>query len=208
MPIIGVLTVHLTGLGTQQMLQGPKDKLNPGAPSPPPDQLRGTQRGLQTQQIETVLARLIHDDDGHLPIGRTGRPKPHVVYPCLPRGLLPPPRLTLNEVVSFDLLSIGQGKYVGLFAFHKQGALMRIANMLHKLRVAEPTVGNYDWRRQLQATPPQRRHTLVEHHPGPAQFIPARCPRPNRIRSSNGKVHWDDQTTITNDHQKQEPVNA
>src|SRR5713101_7713910 len=161
MPIIGVLTVHLTRLRPQQMLQGPKDKLNPGAPSPPPDQLRGTQRSLQTQQRETVLARLIHNDDDHLAIGRTGRPKPHVVYPWLPRGLPPPPHLALDEVVSFDLVAIGQGKDVGLFAFHKQSALMRIAHMLHKLRVAEPTVGNHDWRRQLQAMPPQRRHTLV-----------------------------------------------
>ena len=85
---------------------------------------------------------------------------------------------------------------------------MRIANMLHKLRVAEPTVGNHDGRRQLQATPTQRRHTLVEQHPGPAQFVPARRPRPNRIRSSHGKVHRDDQATIANDHQQQEPVNA
>src|SRR6266849_3292271 len=151
MPIIGVLTVYLTGLGTQQMLQGPKDKLNPGTPSPPPDQLRGTQRGLQTQQIEAVLARLIHDDDGHLAIGRTGRLKPHVVYPWLPRGLPPPPPLALDEVVPFDFLSISQAKYVGLFTLNKQGALVRIANMLHKFRVAKPTIGNHDGRRQLQA---------------------------------------------------------
>src|SRR5712691_2932600 len=199
MPIIGALTVHLTGLGTQQMLQGPRDTRNPGAPSPPPDQLRGTQRGLQTPQREAVLARLIHDDDGHLARGRTGSPKPRVVDPCLPRGLPPPPPLACDEVVSFDLLSIGPGKYGGLFAFYKQGALMRLATMLHKLRGAEPTGGNHYWRRQLQATLPQRRHPLVEHHPGPTQFIPARRPRPTRSRSSHGKVHWDDQATIADD---------
>src|SRR6266849_4903288 len=116
MPIIGVLTVYLTGLGTQQVLQGPKDKLNPGAPSPPP---------------------------------------------------------APDEVVPFDLLSIGQGKNIGLFTLNKQSALMRIANMLHKLRVAEPTVGNYDGRRQLHATPTKRCHAFVKHHPGPAQLFPA-----------------------------------
>src|SRR2546425_7588170 len=141
MPIIGVLTVHLTGLGTQQMLEGPKDKLNPGAPSPPPDQLGCTPRGLQTQQIKAVLARLIHDDEGHLAIGRTGRSKPHVVYPGLPRGLPPLPSLAMDEVVPFDCLAIGQGKDVGLFALYEQGALMLIAHMLHKLRVAKPTIG-------------------------------------------------------------------
>jgi hypothetical protein len=85
---------------------------------------------------------------------------------------------------------------------------MRIANMLHKLRVAEPTVGNYDGRRQLHATPTKRCHAFVKHHPGPAQFVPARRPRPNRIRAANGKVYGDDQATITNDHQQQESVNA
>src|SRR5712691_3828482 len=98
MPIVGVFTVRLTGLSGQQMLQGPKNKLNPGPPSPPPDQLRGTPCGLQTQQIEAVLARLIHNDDSHRAIRGTSRPKPHVVYPYLPRGLLPPPPLPLDEV--------------------------------------------------------------------------------------------------------------
>src|SRR5437667_5647593 len=85
---------------------------------------------------------------------------------------------------------------------------MLLANMLHELRVAKPTIGNHYWRWQLQATPPKRCQALVEHHPGPTQFVPARRPRSNRIRPSNGKVHWDDQATIANDHQQQEPVNA
>src|SRR6266702_1060045 len=135
MPIVGVFTVDLTRLGRQQMLQGAKHKLNPGPPSPPPDQLRCTERGLQTQQIEAVLARLIHDDDGHLAIRRTGRPKPYVGDSCLPRGLSPPPPLALDEVASFDLSSIGQDKSVGLFPLHQKGALMLIADILHKLRV-------------------------------------------------------------------------
>ena len=108
----------------------------------------------------------------------------------------------MDEVVPFDCLAIGQGKDIGLFTLHEHGALMLIANMLHKLRVAKPTIGNHYGRRQRQATPCKRRQTLVEHHSGPAQFVPARRPRPYRIRPSNGKVHWDDQATIANDHQK------
>src|SRR5713226_8049682 len=194
MPIIGVLTVHLTRLRPQQMLQGPKDKLHPGAPSPPPDQLRGTQRSLQTPQRETVLARLIHNDDDHLAIGRTGRPKPHVVYPWLPRGLPPPPHLALDEVVSFDLVAIGQGKDVGLFAFHKQSALMRIAHMLHKLRVAEPTVGNHDGRRQLHATPPYARRASPE----PSAVCPGTAPQaqPDQV------VAWQSPRGRPSDHRQ------
>ena len=85
---------------------------------------------------------------------------------------------------------------------------MNTSRLLSVNQVAKPTISNHYGRRQLQATPPQRRQTLVEHHPGPAQFVPARRPRPNRIRAANGKVYGDDQATITNDHQQQESVNA
>src|SRR5438093_461421 len=51
MPVVGVFAAHLTGLNCQQMLQGPKDKLNPTAPPPSSDQLRSAPFSLQTQQI-------------------------------------------------------------------------------------------------------------------------------------------------------------
>src|SRR6266545_7569333 len=113
MAIVGVFAVHLTGLGGQQMLQGPKDARHPMTPSPPSDQLWGAPLGLQTEQGETVLARLINDDHGHLAIGRTGSAKPHVTYPRLPRMLLPAPPLALDQVMAFDLSPIGQGKAIG-----------------------------------------------------------------------------------------------
>src|SRR5882672_5535034 len=101
------------------MLQGPKHELDPTAPSPPSDQLWGAPLGLQTQQVETVLARLIDDDHGHLAIGRTGGAKPHVTHTHLPRVLLPAPPLALDQVVAFDLSPIGQGKAIGRFALYQ-----------------------------------------------------------------------------------------
>jgi hypothetical protein len=53
----------------------------------------------------------------------------------------------MDEVVSFDRLAIGQWKAIGLFTLDQQGALMLVANILHKLRVAHPTIGNPYWRR-------------------------------------------------------------
>ena len=44
--IIGVFAVHLTRLGRQQMLQNPKDKLDPMTPTPPANQYRPAQRRL------------------------------------------------------------------------------------------------------------------------------------------------------------------
>src|SRR5262245_55800449 len=99
MPIVGVFAADLTRLGRQEMLECPKDKLDPGASSPPADQLWGTQRRRQTQQIEAVLVRFVHDDDGHLPIGGAGRPQPRVAYSCLPRMLLPVPPFALNQIL-------------------------------------------------------------------------------------------------------------
>src|SRR5213594_1839579 len=118
MPIVGVFAVHLAGLSGQQMLEGPKHELDPTAPSPPADQLRGTPLGLQTQQVETVLARLIDDDYGHLAIGRTGSAQPHVTYTRLPRMLLPVPPLALDQGVAFDLSPIRQRKAIGRFALY------------------------------------------------------------------------------------------
>src|SRR5215471_11448882 len=125
MPIVGVFATDLTRLGRQQILQGPKDKLDPRAPPPPPDQLRGTQPGFHTQQIEAVLARLIYDDDSHLAIGGTRGPQSYIAYPDLPRILPPPPPLALDQVPPFDLLPISQGKSIGLFTLYEQGAVMR-----------------------------------------------------------------------------------
>src|SRR5207302_55247 len=47
-------------------------------------QLRGPARGFPTQQRATVVARLIHEDEGYLAIRGTGSPKSHVVSPASP----------------------------------------------------------------------------------------------------------------------------
>src|SRR5687768_11347872 len=103
MAVVGIFAVHLAGPGRQQVLQGSKTVLDPAAPSPPSNQLWSAPLGLQTHQVETVLARLIDDDHGHLAIGRTDGPKPRVPYPRLPRMLMPAPPLALDQVVAFDL---------------------------------------------------------------------------------------------------------
>jgi hypothetical protein len=200
--------VHLTGLRRQQMLERPKDKLNPVASTPPADQWRCTQCRFQTQQIETVLARFIHDHDGHLAIGRARRSQTNVAYPGLPRMLPPVPVLAMEQVMPFDRVSISSGEGIGRLPLHKHGALLRLVHMLHALRVAQPTLRHHHGRGQVHTAPPQRRQALIQHPPRPWQLVPARRPRPTRIGPSNGQVHGDDQATIANDHQQQEPVNA
>ena len=78
--------------------------------------------------------------------------------------------------------------------------MMRIATMLPKLRVAQPTIGHDQGRWHGQATTSPRCQTLVEPHPRPPQLVPARCPRPHRVRPSHGTIPWDDQAPIAHDH--------
>src|SRR5712692_3990710 len=101
MPIVGVFVMHLAGLRGQPMLQGPKHERDPTTPSPPSDQRWGAPLGLQTSQVETVLARLIDDDHGHLALGRTGSAKAHITHTHLPRVLLPAPPFALDQGLAF-----------------------------------------------------------------------------------------------------------
>src|SRR5207244_10562766 len=90
-------------------------------------------------------------------------PQTHVSYACLPRVLPPRSRLTLDEVLSFDLSPIGKDKCVGLFALNKQCAVVLLANMLHKLRVAKPAIGDHHRRGQLQASSSKSQPPFIEH---------------------------------------------
>src|ERR671924_1022935 len=99
MAVVGILALYLAGAGCQEVLQSPKTVLDPAAPAPPADQLWSAPLGLQTHQVETVLAWLIDDNHRDLTIGRTRGTQPHVPYPCLPRVLLPAPCLALDQVV-------------------------------------------------------------------------------------------------------------
>ena len=151
MPRVRVFTLYLTGLSGQQMFQGPKHKRDPVPPPPPTDQLWCAPLRLQTQQREAIMVRFVHNHHGHLARGGTGGPQTYVVYPWLP-GVLPPgPRLTLDQVPPFPLAPISQGQHIGLLALSQQGALVRVANMLHALRVAKSTIGDYHRRGQQQA---------------------------------------------------------
>src|SRR5712692_2520681 len=120
MPIIGILTVDLAGLGRQEMLQGAKTMFDPVAPSPPTNQPRRAHRRRLTKQVVAILARFIDDDHRHLPIGRTGRCKPGIAYPGLPRALAPGPDWLMYHVVSLHLPAIRQEEHIGAFAFHQQ----------------------------------------------------------------------------------------
>src|SRR6266852_9404558 len=124
MPVIGILTVDLAGFRRQQVLEGPKDKLNPGAPSPPPDQAGGAQRRGPAEKVVAILAWFIDDDYRHLPIGRAGRCKPGIAYSGLPRALAPGPDWLMHHVVALHLPAIRQEEHIGAFAFHQQSPLM------------------------------------------------------------------------------------
>ena len=53
MPIVRILTLHLTGTGCQQVLQGPETVLDPVAPLPRPDEPRPADVRLHTEQVVT-----------------------------------------------------------------------------------------------------------------------------------------------------------
>src|SRR5262249_54574207 len=143
------------------MLQRPKYELNPTAPAPPADQLRSAPLGLHTQQIEAVLARLIDNDHGDLAIRWAGRCQSGIAHLRLPGALTPRPIGLMDQVVSFDLTTIGQDKDIGLFTLYEHRALMHIAHMVHELRVTKPT---------------------IRHHHGPGNAKPR---RPNAARRSS-----------------------
>ena len=162
------------------MFQHPKHTLDPIAPPPPTDQWRCAPLRLLAQERVAILVRFVDAHYGHLAIGRAGGPQPHVADVWLP-GVLPPrPPLPLDEGLPFDLAPIRQGKDIGLFALYEQRTLVRVPNMVHELRVAKPTIGDDQRRRQCQATSREGCQPLVEPQPRPRQFVPAGHSRPYR----------------------------
>jgi hypothetical protein len=97
---------------------------------------------------------------------------------------------------------------MGLFPLHAHDALVHIVPMVHELRVAQPTLGDHQRRRQGQAVSLQGRQPLIEPHPRPRPFVPAGCSRPNRGGPPHDKVDWHDQASITNAHHQQESIHA
>ena len=60
--IIGVFTLDLTGIGGEQMLQGPEDLLNQISTRPNAQQACGGNPGGQAEQIATILASFVDQD--------------------------------------------------------------------------------------------------------------------------------------------------
>src|SRR5262250_3166485 len=108
MTVVGIFVVQLAGPSRQQVLQGAKTVLDPGAPLPGPDEPRPADGRVETHDVELLLPGLTHHDEGHRAIRRTGGAHPRIAYP---RHLLtrpPRPRAVLLQVVAFDLAPICQ----------------------------------------------------------------------------------------------------
>src|SRR5256886_1777412 len=98
--------------------------LDPTAPPPPPDQLRGTQRRRQAHQVKTIVAWVINHNQGHRAIGRAVRPQTGIAYPGLPRTVTPGPIHMCHEVAALDLASIGSRQDRGIFPLDQEGTLV------------------------------------------------------------------------------------
>src|SRR5919108_3449372 len=98
MAVVRILTVHLAGPSCQQVLQGPKTVLDPGAPLPRSDEPRRTDIGVQTQQVILICPCLIDNRDAHGAIGRTGGPQPYITYPRDLGAVTPGPIAGLLQV--------------------------------------------------------------------------------------------------------------
>src|SRR5215468_11728056 len=108
MAIVRILTLHLTGAGRQQVLQGPKAVLNPVAPLPRPDEPRSADSSFEAHHVELLLPGFIDYEECHGAICRTGRPQPRIAYPRHLLALPPRPIAVLLQVVAFNLPPIKQ----------------------------------------------------------------------------------------------------
>src|SRR2546426_4589762 len=102
MAVVGIFTLHLTGAGCQQMLQGPKAVLNPVTPLPCPYKSWPANGRIETHQVELLFPGFTDHDERHGPIRWTGGPQPRIAHP---RDLLtrpPRPLAVLLQVVALD----------------------------------------------------------------------------------------------------------
>src|SRR5215467_5909106 len=103
MAVVGILVLHLTGPSRQQVLQGAKTVLDPGAPLPRPDEPRPTDGRVAAHQVELLLPGRTDHDEGHWAIRRTGGPQPHIPYLRHLRALTPGPLALVLQVTPLDL---------------------------------------------------------------------------------------------------------
>src|SRR5262245_30832952 len=106
MAVVGIFTLHLTGAGCQQMLQGPKTVLDPVAPLPGPDEAWPADGRIETHHVELLLPGLTDDDEGHGAICRTGGSQPRIAHPGDLRAVTPRPITSLLLVVALHLASV------------------------------------------------------------------------------------------------------
>jgi hypothetical protein len=101
-----------------------------------------------------------------------------------------------------------QGADIGRFALDEQGALMRVANVVHHRGIAQPAIGGRTGRGQVHAAPCQGGKTLIEQDPRPPKLVSAPCPRSFGIGPAHGEVNRDDKFTIANDDSHEHAINA
>src|SRR5512144_387293 len=65
---------------------------------------------------------------------------------------------------------------------------MRVGHVSHQLRVTEPTIGDHQWPRQVEAPSAQGPQSLIEHDLSPSQFGAAPPPRPFGVGPAHRKV--------------------
>src|SRR6266446_4892156 len=142
MAVVGILTVHLTGAGGQQVLQRPKTVLDPPATLPRPYEPRPADGRVETQHVELLRTRLLDNEDGHRAIRRTGRPQPRIAHAGALRAVTPGPRTLMLQVLSLHLAPVRQSEDIGAFPFNQEGAPVGGGHMAHELRIAKPTICN------------------------------------------------------------------
>src|SRR5437016_5493076 len=159
-PVLGVLTVSLTGLGGSQVLQGAKHTRHPTAPSPPAEQLWGAPLRLQTQERDTVLTRYIDNDHGHLARGRTGGTPPDGTSPSRP-----PPSLSHHARLCGPLHPLPPNPPGAPDVWHTASSPTQV----HCQRLWVPGLLSCPWRQTRSTTSsPKRRSRLSQERLGRA----------------------------------------
>src|SRR5215208_3778899 len=124
MAVVGILALHLTGPGRQQVLQGAKTVLDPVPPLPRPDEPRPADRGFEAHDVELLLLGLTDHDEGHGAIRRTGDPQPRIAHAGDLRAVTPGPIALMLQVTSLDLAPVCQRKDIRAFSFNQEGAIV------------------------------------------------------------------------------------
>src|SRR5215510_16187013 len=188
MAVVRILTVHLTGGGCQEVLQGPKTILDPPAPLPGPDEPWPADGRIEAHHVELLLPGLTDYDDRHRTIRRTGRTQPRIAHPRHLRARPPGPLALMLQVGPLDLAPIRQREDIGTFPFYEEGTLVCHSHVAHELRIAKPAIGDNHRRGQRHAASAECCHASIQHHLYPVQFVAAWSPWAGGVGTPDGKV--------------------